>query len=68
LIVDAVGTPDQAKAADLYAQITRKLQTDVPQLPLIWLPNVIAVRNRVHGFTIASQNFMPLSSVWVDNP
>ncbi len=66
LIQEVNRTVDQEKAKELFAQISRLLREDVPQIPVIWLANVNAVRSRVHDFQINSQNFMPLKYVWVD--
>lgn len=69
LIEEGMSQVNQDEAKKFFTPVTAILQEDVPQIPLLWLPNVNAIRTRVHGFQINSQNFMPLKYVWVDqNP
>ncbi len=68
LIEEADGTSDQEKAAAAYAKLAAILQEDVPQISILWLPNMNAVNTRVNGFQIASQNFIPFKNIWLSNP
>lgn len=46
----ALQTYDQARRASLYAQIQRRLNQDLPYVPLVWEQRIYAVNTDLHGF------------------
>ncbi|MDQ6780874.1 MAG: peptide ABC transporter substrate-binding protein [Candidatus Eremiobacteraeota bacterium] len=47
---EALASYDQAKRARLYAQIQRRLNTELPYVPLVWEQRIYALNTDLHGF------------------
>ncbi|WP_353232343.1 ABC transporter substrate-binding protein [Pseudomonas helleri] len=69
LFAGAAAEPDEAKRIELYQQLQRIIQTDLPSLPLLELNNVNIVSKDLNdAFISADQVYGSLKNAWFSVP